>query len=166
MMDDQGFSYYARNDEENRNRGSRSNPVLLLIVACAGCLFVLICGGIIGLVIWGKNAVDKDMPPVQAAASNFFDSIRAGDLNAAYEKTSSSFRTQNTPERFADFIKQYEILTKHDKRTLNAFIVFNGTTGKHARIQMTLQAPNNAMTCTLILVEENGAWKINQVTIP
>ncbi len=44
--------------------------------------------------------------------------------------------------------------------------IYSGTNGKQARIQMTLQAPNNATTCTLILVDEGGAWKVNQISVP
>jgi hypothetical protein len=41
---------------------------------------------------------------------------------------------------------------------------FNGV--KQARIQMTLNAPNNATTCTLILVQEGGEWKVKEITVP
>ncbi len=158
-----------RDDEEPRRRKSRSkgsNRSLWWILGGAGCLIVLVCGGGIALVVWGVNAFTKEMPAVQGVADSFFEAIKAGNMEVAYSKTSAAYRGQNTPERFAAFINQYETLTKHTTRTMNGFNIFTGTSGKTSRIQMTLQAPNNAMTCTLLLVEEGGVWKVNQISVP
>lgn len=92
--------------------------------------------------------------------------LRPGISRLLSTKRAAGYRAKNTPEQFASFIKQHETLSKHTTRTMNGFNIYSGTNGKQARIQMTLQAPNNATTCTLILVDEGGAWKVNQISIP
>lgn len=31
---------------------------------------------------------------------------------------------------------------------------------------MTLRNPNNAMNCKRVLIEEQGAWKVDDLTVP
>jgi hypothetical protein len=149
-----------------RPRPNRSNRNLWVILGGIGCLVLLVCGGLVAMVFWGVSAFTKDLPEVERASTEFFDAIKAGNLEIAYGKTTAAYQAQNPPDQFAAFIRRFETLSKHTTRTMNGLNIFTGTGGKQARIQMTLNAPNNATTCTLILVDEAGVWKINQISVP
>ena len=169
MTDDYKDSERPGEDNGRRSRQPRStgsNRTLWLILGGTGCSIVLVCGGIVALAVWGVSAFTKDFPAVEGVANEFFDAVKAGNLEVAFNKTSAGYRAKNTPEQFASFIEQHETFSKHTTRTMNGFNIYSGTNGKQARIQMTLQAPNNATTCTLILVDEGGAWKVNQISVP
>lgn len=158
-----------RAEERPRRREPRPNKssrTLWYVLGGAGCLLVLICGGGVALIVWGVNAFTKDLPAVQSTVDSFFDALKADKLDDAYATCSTGYQRQTSREQFAAFVKQYGAFQRHQTRSMNGFNIFSGTAGKQARIQQTLHEPNNAMTCTLILVVENGTWKVDKVTVP
>jgi hypothetical protein len=40
-----------------------------------------------------------------------------------------------------------------------------GIGGKQVTLIMTLHAPNDAMSCELTMVEENGQWKVERLSV-
>lgn len=153
--------------EPRRKRSSGgSSRTLWYVLGGAGCFCVLICGGVIAFAVWGFKAFTRDLPDIQAASDRYLDAIKSGKLDDAYSMTSAGYRNRTTTDQFAAFVKQFGALSRHQSRSMNGFRVFNGTAGKQATLQMTLHEPGNAMNCTLLLVDENGAWKVDRFTVP
>ncbi|MBX9624605.1 MAG: hypothetical protein K2X82_12425 [Gemmataceae bacterium] len=149
-----------------RPRAGSNRPVWIALGA-VGCLVLAGCAGLIGLFgFWGFKAVTADLPAATAAADGFLDRLKQGKVDEAYQATTARFRAGQTPDQFAAFVARHETLTRHTTRTTNHFGLFQGPGGKQARLQTTLQAPNNATTCTVVLAEEDGAWKVDQFTVP
>ncbi|MBO0699376.1 MAG: hypothetical protein J2P46_13350 [Zavarzinella sp.] len=107
-----------------------------------------------------------DVPAANNAASQFLDLLQQGRLDEAYAATSTGFRARESPEQFKAFLKQYQALTGGTSRTGNGVRVFQNPSGKQAFVQVTVHAPSNATTCTLVLVEEGGGWRVDRITVP
>lgn len=170
--DDRRGRGWGAPDERDRDydRGpSRrsSNRSLWIVLGTVGCGLLLMCSGAIAVaVFWGVRSFTTDAPAAQAVADEFLDRLRENKLDDAYALTSRQFRAEQSREQFADFVRQFETLTRHTSRTRNGFRLFQDGRGKRVFIQTTLNAPNNAMTCTLVMIEEAGAWKVEKVTVP
>ncbi len=144
-----------------------SNRPVWLILGAVGCGLLLMCSGLIAVfVIWGTRSFTTDIPAAQGVADQFLDRLQGGKIDDAYALTSTQFRAEQSREQFATFVKKFETLTRHTSRTQNGFRLFQDGSGKRVFIQMTLNAPNNAMTCTLVLIEEAGGWKVEKITVP
>jgi len=152
-------------DRRSRRQKSSSGP-LLLILGGIGCVILLGCGGLIALAIWGFSTLATQLPQATDAANEFLSQLQQNQVDGAYALTSTDFQRRNTLEQFADFVKKFEMFGKHTSRELNGANFFQNASGKQVIIKMTLQAPNNAMTCTLEFVEEQGVWKVNNFTVP
>lgn len=160
------------NDEydrrEPRERPARaSNRSLWLALGAVGCVTVLGCAGGIGaFAYWGFRAFTADLPPAQATADRFLDLLKDEKIDAAYDLTSPGFRAGQSPAEFAAYVKRFETLTRHTTRTQNGVRLFHDASGKRVFVQTTLSAPNNALTCTLVLVEVDGTWRVDKITVP
>lgn len=125
-----------------------------MIVVCGGCS------------IWMFKSIATDIPPAQAAADAFMDDLKADRIDAAYAATSSTFKGTTSPEKFREFVNRFDTLKTQTSRSFNNSMVHHGTSGKQVTLKMTLHAPNNAMSCTMIMVEENGQWKVLRLNVP
>lgn len=161
-----------RDDFDDRPRRRRARPTssggrTWLILVGVGCVVVFGCGGLIAAgVVWGFRAFGTDLPAASAAASAFLDHLQRGQPDNAYAAASDGFRSRQTAEQFRAFVGRFETLTTHTSRNTNGFRLFANPGGKQAFIQVTLHAPNNAMTCTLMLVDEGGTWRVDSITVP
>jgi hypothetical protein len=157
-------------DERNSDSGPRrssSNRNTILVLCAAGCGLVLLCSGLIAAaLIWGLRSVATDVPAAQTVADQFLDQLQQGQLDGAYALTSTKFRAEYDRKQFEEFIKKYESFTHHTSRTEQGFRLFQDGNGKHVFFQKTLNTPNNAMTCTLVMIEEAGNWKVEKITVP
>jgi len=155
-----------RGDRPRRTRPASAGRVWLL-VGGVGCVVVLGCGGLITAgVYWGVRAFQTDLPAAAAAADAFLDFLQRGRTDDAYAATSAGFRGDQTPEQFRAFVGRFETLAAHTSRTTNGVRLFHGPEGKQVFVQVTLHAPNNATTCTLLLVDEGDAWRVERITVP
>ncbi|MDB5311520.1 MAG: hypothetical protein JWO38_5722 [Gemmataceae bacterium] len=158
-------------DRENspraRRPGNRSNRSLWLVLGGIGCVVVLGCGGLIAAgLIWGLQAFTTDLPAATAAAEEFLDLLQQNRIDDAYAATSAGFQARQDREQFAAFVKRFETFTKFTSRSLTGARFFQNNNKKQVIVKMTLHAPNNAMTCTLELVQEDGVWKVDKITVP
>jgi hypothetical protein len=55
---------------------------------------------------------------------------------------------------------------KHTLRTVSGTNVFQNQSRTYVAFKMTLHSSNNAMNCTLVLIEEKDGWKIEKLTVP
>jgi len=150
----------------HNDRDVSSTHPLLLIFGGIGCLVVLVCGGLIALAIWGVSSFATKLAPANGAAEQFLSELQQNQIERAYSLTSKEFQNRMTKDQFSDFVKQFEMFGKHTSRQISGTHVFTNQNGTTATIKMTLRSPNNAMTCTLILVEEVGNWKVDAIKVP
>lgn len=147
-------------------RPDRKLWVILGICGAVAALGLAACGG---LVIYGAAAARdmfRQIGPATAAAEAFLNQIQAGQVQPAYQSSSSGFRSAQTPEQFAAFVAKFPALGGHTGRAVSGtnMMTFNGV--RRFRIQYTLTAPNTGANCTLTLVEQNGAWVVDTLTVP
>ena len=124
---------------------------------------IIVCGG---CGIWLFKSIATDIPPAQAAANVFMDDLKADRVDPAYASTSSGFKSTESLEKFRDFVKRLDTFKTQTSRSFDSSMIHHGTYGKQATLKMTLHAPNNAMSCTLTMVEENGQWKVQRLNVP
>ncbi len=162
---DDGRPLRVRRDD----RGGRpsSNKSLWIILGAVGCVSLLGCLGLVALAgYWGFKAFTNDIPAAQTAADQFLSVLKEGKIEDAYASMSADYRAKHSPEQFAAFLKKIETFTRHTSRTRNGVRMHQDGSGKRVYIQMTLKAPNNATTCTLVMVEQDGTWKVDGITVP
>jgi hypothetical protein len=167
MSDRDGYEDERHDDRRRPTRGS--NSTLWIVLGVLGGLFVLaiaVCGG---LAYFGFQTA-KDMvgqfTVATGAAEQFLDKLQANQIPAAYQSTSTSFRAGMSQEKFEKFVAQYPMLTGHTGRTAGTFNMMQVNGVNKFRIQYTLTGPNNGTTCTMMLVEENGTWVVDSLTVP
>lgn len=165
--DDRERDYDDRDDRPRRGRRPpRSDNSCLFIGLGIGCVVVLGCGGLFAVgLYWGMNAF-KQLPEAIDAADRFLAQLQHNQVTEAYELTSREYRARNTPEQFEEFIKEYKIFTHHASRQTGGANIFQNNAKTQAIIHMTLKSPDNALTCTLTLVQEDGEWKVDKLTVP
>jgi hypothetical protein len=149
-----------------RMRRGSGNKVILIVLAVVGGVGLVVVLACAGCGIWAFKSITKDIPPAQASADAFLDDLKAGRTDAAYGSASSSFKTTQTLEQFREFVNRFDTLKTQITRSTESSRLFQGTGGKKVTLKMTLQSPNNAMSCTLIMVEENGQWKVERLSVP
>lgn len=141
--------------------------ILLLVLSIVGVVVLVVvlgCGGLIYLV------VTKFIPAVQSlqtSADAFVQDVRAGQLQSAYGRTTAGFQSRQTFAQFQAFVAQYPALSTHTSLT-NGGANISSTTGAGTRgiVRYTAIGPNNSLSFTLILVEQNGQWRVDSITIP
>jgi hypothetical protein len=139
--------------------------VVFAILGGLGLIAVLVCAG---FGYWVYKGAAADFAIADPSAQTFLDRVRDGQFQTAYQSTSQSFRAAQTLDEFIGFINRHATFKSHTSRTLQDWRVrtYPGTGKKLATIQVTLRAPDNATTCTLVLVEEGGQWKVEKLTVP
>jgi hypothetical protein len=155
-----------RDSDRYPRREKSSSNSLLLILGGIGCAVLLGCGGLIALGIWGISKVATEITPATEAANQFLDHLQKNQIDRAYDLTSRDFRGHTTKEQFADYVKRFEMFGKHTSREASSTYIFKNQNGTQATIKMTLKSPNNAMTCTVVLVPEQDSWKVNSLNVP
>lgn len=158
--------YDDRPPRRRRARAAAGGPNWLLWGG-VGCVLVAGCGGLLAVgVAFGVRAFVTDLPAATAAADRFLDHLRQNRIDDPYAATTAGFKGRQSADQFRAFVGRFETLTTATSRTTNGFRIFHGPAGKQAFLQVTLHAPNNATTCTLTLVDEGGAWKVDNLTVP
>ena len=164
-----------RDDERENDRRSRrrddppprsSSKPLFMILGGIGCVFLLCCGGLTGVGIWGFNAFKTQLEPAIATSNEFLDLLQEKQRDEAYAMTSSGFRARTSETQFAEFLKKFEMFSQATSRSLTSANILQDQSGSQVVVKMTLNSPNNAMTCTLILVKEQESWKVENLTVP
>jgi hypothetical protein len=107
------------------------------------------------------------MESSQAAADAFFDQLKAGQLQKAYDSTAADFKTKQTFEQFTTFVTQNPNLTAHTSRNMGAGFNFSAVNNvKTATIPYTLNGPTGVTNCTVTLTDSGSGWQVSNVTVP
>jgi hypothetical protein len=154
-------------DHHHRTARPRSSWTLWIVLGAVGCVTVIGCLGLLAMAgYFGYRAFATDMPAARDVADQFLDLLQENKIDEAYHLTSPGFRRRQDAAQFARFIQDFESFTRHTSRTQNGIRLFQDGSGKRVFIQMTLNAPKNAMTCTVVLIEDGGDWLVDQITMP
>jgi hypothetical protein len=156
-------------DRPRRPREKKSSQwTVLWVVGGVGCLMLLVCGGMIGFGIWW--GYDKIGPLTKATitATEFVTFLSQNNIDGAYALTSKDYQRLNTPEQFAEFVKKHEILVKNTSRNVQINDPENAMKGKKKEFtfNVTLSDAKGGKLITLVVVEEQNAWKVDKVIMP
>jgi hypothetical protein len=146
--------------------GNRTVLVVLLIVAAVLLIVGLACAGLVALAVWGVNMAMTQMTALTTTTDAFLNDLQANRVQAAYDQTSQGFHARLSREQFAALVKKYPALTTWTSRSYNGFQVNTTPGSARATVRVTLVGPNNSLSCTLVLVEEGGQWKVDDLTAP
>jgi hypothetical protein len=99
-------------------------------------------------------------------AEAFLSQIQTDNSLAAYEFGSQTFRKNQSPEQFEKFVAKHPTFSNHTIRTSGPVEIstVDGVTRYRARYNIVRVA--ESLTCTLVLVEENGVWLVESFTVP
>jgi hypothetical protein len=143
--------------------GRKVLVIILIVLGAGGFVLMLGCAGCIYL---GYTAYKSSVPAAQASADAFLDELKADHVDAAYDSTSSTFRSAQTKQQFRDFVSRVKTLKTQTSRSIDSSSLFEGTGGKKVTLKITLHSPDNATSCTIVLVEEQGQWKVEKISVP
>lgn len=137
--------------------------LVLGIVAVVVLLVVLGCGGLIYLV-WTK--VVPEFQALQTSADGFVQDMRDNQLQSAYGRTSAGYQARQNFAQFQALVAQYPALTTYTSRTCSGINVSSNAGGTQGTARYTVIGPNNSLSFTLILVQQNGQWRVDRFTVP
>jgi hypothetical protein len=167
-------------DEPSPDRGSKGALWGLLGVVggvtlvCAGLLTI----GIVAIYWLGRSAQQTlqraaaeqealakqtHLMVVQAVADQFFMLVKQGREDVAYQQfTSKGFRERQSLEQFRAFIKKYPQLRDPDAPITST----PAREGATCTVPVTVKGRDGVQTFTLRVIEEDGTWKVDDITAP
>lgn len=140
--------------------------ILLLVLGIVGVVLlgiVLGCGGLIYLV-WTR--VVPEFQSLQTSSDAFVQDIRNNQLPSAYGRTSTGFQARQSFPQFQALVTQYPALRTYTSLTCAGINVSSTTGGTRGTVRYTVIGPNNSLSFTLILVQQNGQWRVDSFTVP
>jgi Domain of unknown function (DUF4878) len=136
----------------------KSNQALKIILIVGGILLVLCCIGAILAGAFGFKAFRDATGSAKAAVTGYYDDLKSGDYDSAYDRICSETQQQVTREDFTDVQNLLPHITDHKVTSLNITSVNGRTTGT-AQIQVTRDRGGET-TQTVRLIKEDGDWKV------
>lgn len=137
----------------------RRGPMLIGIVA--GLLVLCCIGSIATAVVFGR-IFSRDIPEASAAATGYFDALKAHDWAVAHSYLSSSLQNTTTKESLQNSWTQREQITSRvtgfstDHTTIRKL-----TSGTSATITSTITYANGFTEMKVLqMVKEGSDWKI------
>jgi len=123
---------------------------------------------VVGLLLAGLIGVGAVLGPsflsAKAAAEAALAQVKdmaEGDVDAAYARTTSSYRAAHPPEAFAAFVDRHPGLRRNTGANLNSRAVENGT----AKISGTLSHGAGTEKAFYELVKEGDGWKVSGLEV-
>jgi hypothetical protein len=152
---------------EEQPAGASTKRIVLIVVLAVGLpmLSLICCCG--GCSIWGLMSF-KEIPAAQASALQFLQGISGDQLEATYQNTTANFKSVRSLAQFRTFVARYPALSPGASFVLGNTNITTLPQGSRATIAATVSDKANPgdITCTITLVKENGAWKVDGFTVP
>ena len=148
---------------QRRRSSNKTTWVILGVVGGLGVVVLAACG-LGGFVAF--RSITTDIPPAQAAADAFLADLQAGRIDAAYAGTSSTFKSGQAEPQFREFVNRFTMLKTQTSHSYENSVINYTPAGKRAVLKATLRSPDNALSCTIIVLQENGQWKVESIRIP
>jgi hypothetical protein len=188
--------YQEDYDRPARSSGTKTVFIVLGIVGGLFVLGVIGCLGIVGWGVFNFQKQFSGMIATITAGEAFLTDLQGNRIDAAYASTSAEYQAKTSRKQFDEFLAKHPLLTKHGYHTQrSANLPMQGKT-KTATLSYVLNASGAAegepdpdepddkpkakdakkdepkspspktIICTLVLIEENGKWVIDQFTVP
>jgi len=131
-------------------------PVFWVGAGCCGCLTLVLLGALAFfsfVYLRTRGATD--------AVRTQLSDLKRGDMDRAYSRFSSSYRTAHSPDDF------HQLVARHPELGENADSTFTGTHVVNDRAQLTTHLTSRSgrrQTVTYELEKERGEWKINAIS--
>lgn len=151
---------------DGREGGTSTTKILLIVFGILGgflLLAILACGG---LIYWGVNKVVPTITEVQKTAQGFVEDVRAGRFEAAYGQTSTGFRANTTLQQLKDLVARFPALTNYTSLTTGGTNIHTTPAGTQGIVSYTAVGPQNSVSFRVILVQEQGRWRVHAFHIP
>jgi hypothetical protein len=148
-------------------RPAASNmKVLVIVLICLGVFGLLAVGACVGLGYFAFKTVTKELDAAKAPAETFFDQLKAGQFQAAYQSTTADFQAQQSFQQFSGFVALHPNLTGHTSRDSVGFNMTNVNGVKQAVLPYSFTGPTGVTNCTVTLQDNGGGWKVHRLTVP
>jgi hypothetical protein len=133
------------------------SPFFWIAAGCSGCLVVALL--VVGLIAGGAYWMTSGATDIIQAQ---LEDLKAGRLDAAYDKLSAELRASVSREAFAAFVARHPALKDNaDSTFMNRHVVNN-----RAQVSGTLKAGSGATeTAAYSLTKEGGGWVIDDVEV-
>lgn len=128
-------------------------PVLTLGAVLAAAVAVVGCG---------TGAPDD--AEARAVVTTFIDQLRTGQIDAAWESTTSDFKSDEGRESFRKYVKGKQVLAGPLEIVELKQVEVHGLTRWEAVLHPPSDAKSPATVRTMI-AEEGGAWKVERLVV-
>ncbi|CAN5374978.1 hypothetical protein BH10PLA2_BH10PLA2_18480 [soil metagenome] len=144
----------------------RSNKKMVWVIVLAVVLHIgglmCCCGGFGLWTLWSF----RELPAVQASASQFLQTLARGDIDGAYRSTSPTFQDATTLAQFHAFVNKYPVLHSQNGTQLRYAQLAGASSGKKAIVGAVATNNNISISCTIGLAKEGEVWKVERFTVP
>jgi hypothetical protein len=124
----------------------------------------LLFAGLLGMAAWpGCSSSSPDPDASRATAARFLDEIRAGRVSEAWESTSTEFKSLLGREGLEGYVRTHPALKEKEPAD---FISFN--TAERSGLPLgecTFRSASRKSAVKVLLARENGAWKVERLTV-
>ncbi len=135
----------------------KSSPLKWILMGCGGC-------GILGIGFFALifGVVMAATGPARDAAHQHINSVKAGNVDQAYDATSSEFKQSVSKEEFGTFVKTWGTLYGSGADlTLSNINVANNT----GTLSGTSTSPAGTARVTIVVVKVGETWKVSGVNL-
>ncbi|MBQ1037316.1 hypothetical protein [Micromonospora sp. C81] len=137
------------------NRTTRTVLIVVGVVLTVCCV-VGVCGG-----FWFYRSIKDAVKPVRVATAAYIDDVQAGNYPGAYGRLCGKVRETMTQADFARIqaaqlkIGSYKIVGVYVNNS-------NGRVTGTSTVEMVQEATGARMTQSMVLVKEDGEWRVCQ----
>jgi hypothetical protein len=140
-----------------RQRTDPAPAIGLLVVRGLILLAVIGCLGMLGIA--GKWLADWQA--LRAAAEAYLSELDAGRIEDAYARTTRNFQMNQDFHVYQPAVSR-SLLRRQGSRSYSHVGVYRGPAGPEGIVLATVHGPDHSLPITLILIKEDGQWKIDR----
>ena len=140
----------------------KPHKTLPVILAIIGVVVILSCLGVGAAVMVNVLSVQNSLNSPQATVDDFYSALQVQNYQTAYDQLSSGYQSRLTQSSFR---ATFELIGTIENHQIGNVQTQNNQAS--AAVKVTLSTPDGGTvneTKTVQLVQENGTWKINNVT--
>jgi hypothetical protein len=170
---------YDDEDRPRRRRRAGSDPgnTTVKVIAIVGAVvlgILVVCGGLAAVAVYAVSQAVSNVSTnmqqfvkeasrwqeAQAAAEAFLRDVRQNDFDRAYQATSKAYRERTSRKALEEYVAQRPAI-----RSLNAMLMPQGPGfgSKRVTFKFTEPAAGRLVNVRLVVVEEDGGWKIDDL---
>jgi hypothetical protein len=131
-----------------------------VLLGCGGLLFLMLLAGAgIGFLVY--KAAGAMQAPVEAVKAQLAD-VKAGNLDAAYDRLAPAYQTEVSKEEFQAFAGKHAGFGQNKDTTFNNRSLMNDTASISGSLKSTSDESENA---SFKLVKQGAAWKVTSIEV-